>query len=55
MKCERCHQADATTAVTVKKDGAEKELYVCCSLAVERKLFLIVVTVTYFLILQSKR
>ena len=33
MKCERCHQADATTAVTVKKDGAEKELYVCAACA----------------------
>lgn len=35
MKCELCHQADATTAVTVKKDGAEKELYVCAACAAD--------------------
>lgn len=33
MKCENCHQADATTAVTVKRDGAERELYVCAACA----------------------
>ena len=33
----------------------EKELNVCSSLAVEAQLFLVMVTVTYFLILQSKR
>lgn len=35
MKCELCHQADATAAVTVRKDGAEKELYVCAACAAD--------------------
>lgn len=35
MKCEHCHQADATTAVTVTEDGARKELYVCAACAAD--------------------
>ncbi len=35
MKCELCHQAEATTAVTLGKDGAERELYVCPSCAAQ--------------------
>jgi hypothetical protein len=29
MKCEMCHKNDAETAITVKRDGREDELYVC--------------------------
>ena len=29
MKCELCHQKDAETAIQLKKDGEEEELYVC--------------------------
>ncbi len=29
MKCELCHQKEAETALVLKKDGAEEELYVC--------------------------
>ncbi|MBO7483484.1 MAG: hypothetical protein J6U17_06340 [Kiritimatiellae bacterium] len=29
MKCEICKEKDAETAITVKKDGADEELYVC--------------------------
>ena len=33
MKCERCHEAAATTAVTVRENGVEKEIYVCAACA----------------------
>ncbi len=33
MKCELCNKAAATRAITVKKDGVEKELYVCAACA----------------------
>ena len=33
----------------------EKELYVCSCLTVERKLFLIMVTITHFILFQAKR
>lgn len=29
MKCEICNERNAETAITVKKDGADEELYVC--------------------------
>ncbi len=29
MKCEICHNAEATTVLTFTKDGVERELYVC--------------------------
>ena len=29
MKCELCHEADAETVLHLKKDGQDKELYVC--------------------------
>jgi len=31
MKCEHCHRAEAVTAVTVKRDGVDRELYVCAA------------------------
>lgn len=33
MKCEICHKADATTAITVKQNDSAKELYVCAACA----------------------
>lgn len=33
MKCEICHKGDASTAIVVKQDGREKELYVCADCA----------------------
>ncbi|MGN0851918.1 MAG: hypothetical protein ACI4Q3_00920 [Kiritimatiellia bacterium] len=33
MKCEICHDRDAEQAVTVTRDGKERELYVCKSCA----------------------
>ncbi len=29
MKCEICHKAEATTVLTLTKDGVARELYVC--------------------------
>ena len=29
MKCELCHEADAETVLHLKKDGQDRELYVC--------------------------
>ena len=29
MKCEICHEADAETVLHLKKDGQDRELYVC--------------------------
>ena len=29
MKCELCHMADAETVLHLKKDGQDRELYVC--------------------------
>lgn len=37
MKCEICHKAEATTAITVKKDGVDSELYVCPACAEQAK------------------
>ena len=37
MKCEICHQADAAAVIHVKKDGEEKELYVCKACATRAK------------------
>ena len=31
MKCEICHEADAAAVIHVKKDGEDKELFVCKS------------------------
>ena len=35
MKCELCHEADAETVLHLKKDGQDRELYVCkkCAMA----------------------
>lgn len=33
MKCEICHRAEAETAITVRRDGEERELYVCAACA----------------------
>ena len=33
MQCELCHKNKAEKAITIKKDGAEKELYVCAACA----------------------
>ena len=33
MKCELCNQQDAETAITLRDDGEERELYVCKSCA----------------------
>ena len=33
MKCEICHEADAAAVIHVKKDGEDKELFVCKSCA----------------------
>lgn len=37
MKCEICHKADAETALHVKKDGKDRELYVCKACAAAAK------------------
>ncbi len=37
MKCEICHKADAETAIVLKKDGEERELYVCKKCAAAAK------------------
>lgn len=36
MKCELCHNAEAETAITIKENGMEKELYVCSACAAAR-------------------
>lgn len=38
MKCEICHKAEAETAITVKTDGMEKELYVCSACAASQQI-----------------
>ena len=35
MQCELCHKNKAEKAITIKKDGAEKELYVCAACAAQ--------------------
>ncbi|MGN0846387.1 MAG: hypothetical protein ACI4RA_03270 [Kiritimatiellia bacterium] len=37
MKCELCKKAEATTAVTITKDGVARELYVCSDCAAAAK------------------
>lgn len=37
MKCEICHETDAAAVIHVKKDGEEKELFVCKSCAAKAK------------------
>ena len=37
MKCEICHEADAAAVIHVKKDGEDKELFVCNSCAAKAK------------------
>jgi protein arginine kinase activator len=37
MKCEICHEADAAAVIHVKKDGEDKELFVCKSCAAKAK------------------
>ena len=37
MKCEICHEADAAAVIHVKKDGDDKELFVCKSCAAKAK------------------
>ena len=37
MKCEICHEADAAAVINIKKDGEEKELFVCKSCAAKAK------------------
>lgn len=37
MKCEICHEAEAETAITLKQDGTERELYVCKACAEKAK------------------
>ena len=39
MKCELCHEAEAETALHLKKDGQDRELYVCkkCAAAAHQK------------------
>ena len=39
MKCELCHEADAETVLHLKKDGQDRELYVCkkCAAAAHQK------------------
>ena len=37
MKCEICHEADAAAVIHVKKDGEEKELFVCKSCAAKAR------------------
>ena len=37
MKCEICHKAEASTAIVVKQDDGEKELYVCADCAAEHR------------------
>ena len=37
MKCEICKRAEAVTAITVTRDGARQELYVCAACAAAAK------------------
>ncbi|MBR1587127.1 MAG: hypothetical protein IJ658_02260 [Kiritimatiellae bacterium] len=37
MKCEICHEADAAAVIHVKKDGEDKELFVCKSCAAKSR------------------
>ena len=37
MKCEICHEADAAADIHVKKDGEDRELFVCKSCAAKAK------------------
>ncbi|MBR0066625.1 MAG: hypothetical protein IJQ00_03430 [Kiritimatiellae bacterium] len=37
MKCEICHEADAETVLHLKKDGQDRELYVCKKCASEAR------------------
>ena len=37
MKCEICHEADAAAVIHVKKDGEDKELFVCKSCAAKAR------------------
>ena len=37
MKCEICHEADAAAVIHVKKDGEERELYVCKACAAKSR------------------
>ena len=37
MKCEICHEADAAAVIHVKKDGDDKELFVCKSCAAKAR------------------
>ena len=37
MKCEICHEADAAAVINVKKDGEDRELYVCKACAAKAR------------------
>ena len=37
MKCEICHEADAAAVIHVKKDGEDRELYVCKACAAKSR------------------
>ena len=37
MKCEICHEADAAAVIHLKKDGEDKELFVCKSCAAKAR------------------
>ena len=37
MKCEICHEADAAAVIHMKKDGEDKELFVCKSCAAKAR------------------
>ena len=37
MKCEICHESDAAAVIHVKKDGEDKELFVCKACAAKAR------------------